>query len=119
MYARVVDPAGALSGAAHVAIRRPQYQLHHVRDRTFRGNGSKIRTGRLPLTMASLRNFAIGVRCQDGHTNIAVALRPGRPRLSPTLDCIRPQLTNQDTRSLLRIPGWRVRTDKGRHRQPP
>jgi predicted transposase YbfD/YdcC len=28
--------------------------LHHVRDRTFREDESKIRTGHLPRTMASL-----------------------------------------------------------------
>ncbi|MFI0088454.1 ISAs1 family transposase [Streptomyces bobili] len=49
--------------------------LHHVRDRTFREDDSKIRTGHLPRTMASLRNLAISVHCQDGHTNIAAALR--------------------------------------------
>ncbi|MET9915733.1 ISAs1 family transposase [Streptomyces sp. NPDC006435] len=34
--------------------------LHHVRDRTFREDGSKVRTGTLPRAMASLRNLAIG-----------------------------------------------------------
>lgn len=49
--------------------------LHHVRDRTYREDDSKIRTGHLPRTMASLRNLAISVHRQDGHTNIAAALR--------------------------------------------
>ncbi|MCY0939733.1 ISAs1 family transposase [Streptomyces sp. H34-S4] len=49
--------------------------LHHVRDRTYREDDSKIRTGHLPRTMASLRNLAIGIHRQDGHTNIAAALR--------------------------------------------
>lgn len=49
--------------------------LHHVRDRTFREDDSKIRTGRLPRTMASLRNLAIGILRQNGETNIAAALR--------------------------------------------
>ncbi|MGR8008523.1 ISAs1 family transposase [Streptomyces hypolithicus] len=49
--------------------------LHHVRDRTFREDDSKIRTGTLPRTMASLRNLAISVFRQDGQTNIAAALR--------------------------------------------
>ena len=49
--------------------------LHHVRDRTFREDDSKIRTGTLPRAMASLRNLAIGVLRQDGKTNIAAALR--------------------------------------------
>ncbi|MEN3585590.1 hypothetical protein AAH978_15725 [Streptomyces sp. ZYX-F-203] len=48
---------------------------HHVRDRTFREDDSKIRTGHLPRTMASLRNLAISVHRQDGATNIAAALR--------------------------------------------
>ncbi|MCZ4087886.1 ISAs1 family transposase, partial [Streptomyces antarcticus] len=49
--------------------------LHHVRDRTYSEDDSKIRTGHLPRTMASLRNLAIGIHRQDGHTNIAAALR--------------------------------------------
>ncbi|MFF4829957.1 ISAs1 family transposase [Streptomyces sp. NPDC001312] len=49
--------------------------LHHVRDRTFREDDSKIRTGHLPRTMASLRNLAISVFRQNGETNIAAALR--------------------------------------------
>ncbi|MBX9399422.1 ISAs1 family transposase [Streptomyces sp. TRM72054] len=49
--------------------------LHHVRDRTYREDDSKIRTGHLPRTMASLRNLAISVHRQDGRTNIAAALR--------------------------------------------
>jgi predicted transposase YbfD/YdcC len=58
--------------------------LHHVRDRTFREDDSKIRTGHLPRTMASLRNLAIGVFRQDGHTNIAAALRhSGRDHRRP------------------------------------
>ncbi|MFF1594092.1 hypothetical protein ACFVY0_39270 [Streptomyces sp. NPDC058286] len=32
--------------------------LHHVRDRTFREDDSKVRTGALPRAMASLRNLA-------------------------------------------------------------
>ena len=58
--------------------------LHHVRDRTFREDDSKIRTAALPRTMASLRNLAISVHRQDGHTNIAAALRQtARERLRP------------------------------------
>ncbi|MFD3833565.1 ISAs1 family transposase, partial [Streptomyces sp. NPDC058621] len=49
--------------------------LHHVRDRTFREDDSKVRTGTLPRAMASLRNLAIGVFRQDGGSNIAAALR--------------------------------------------
>ncbi|MFJ2095335.1 ISAs1 family transposase [Streptomyces sp. NPDC087901] len=49
--------------------------LHHVRDRTFREDDSKVPTGTLPRAMASLRNLAISVFRQDGQTNIAAALR--------------------------------------------
>jgi hypothetical protein len=49
--------------------------LHHVRDRTFREDDSRIRTAHLPHVMASLRNLAIGVHRQGGGTNIAAALR--------------------------------------------
>ncbi|WP_256984910.1 ISAs1 family transposase [Streptomyces sp. 2R] len=49
--------------------------LHHVRDRTFREDDSKVRTGTLPRTMASLRNLAISLFRQTGETNIAAALR--------------------------------------------
>ncbi|MGW1554645.1 ISAs1 family transposase [Streptomyces sp. NPDC002346] len=49
--------------------------LHHVRDRTFREDYSKVRTGTLPRTMASLRNLAISVFRQNDETNIAAALR--------------------------------------------
>ncbi|MGX6751290.1 ISAs1 family transposase, partial [Streptomyces xantholiticus] len=49
--------------------------LHHVRDRTFREDDSKVRTGQLPRTMAGLRNLAISVFRQNGQTNIAAALR--------------------------------------------
>ncbi|WP_236062118.1 hypothetical protein [Actinacidiphila acididurans] len=49
--------------------------LHHVRDRTIREDDSKIHTGHLPRIVASLRNLVIGVHRQDGHTNIAPALR--------------------------------------------
>lgn len=49
--------------------------LHHVRDRTFREDDSKIRVGRLPRIMAGLRNLAIGVHRQNGCTGIAAALR--------------------------------------------
>lgn len=58
--------------------------LHHVRDRTFREDDSKVRTGTLPRAMASLRNLAISVFRQDSQTNIAAALRhTGRDYLRP------------------------------------
>ncbi|MDH2393295.1 ISAs1 family transposase [Streptomyces sp. HNM0663] len=49
--------------------------LHHVCDRTFREDGSKIRTAQLPRTMASLRNLVIGLHRQAGQKNSAAALR--------------------------------------------
>ncbi|MFE9882274.1 ISAs1 family transposase [Streptomyces sp. NPDC005784] len=49
--------------------------LHHVRDRTFREDDSKVRSAQLPRTMASLRNLAIGLHRQDGQKSIAAALR--------------------------------------------
>ncbi|WP_406518174.1 ISAs1 family transposase [Streptomyces sp. NBC_00826] len=58
--------------------------LHHVRDRTFREDDSKVRTGHLARTMASLRNLAISIFRQNGHTNIAAALRhTGRDHTRP------------------------------------
>jgi predicted transposase YbfD/YdcC len=72
-------PPGAASGAQLAAWIRGHWKidnlLHHVRDRTFRKDDSKIHTGRLPRVMAGLRNLAISVHRQDGHTNIAAALR--------------------------------------------
>ncbi|MEV0695473.1 ISAs1 family transposase [Streptomyces sp. NPDC050388] len=72
-------PPGAATGAQLAAWIRGHWTienlLHHVRDRTFREDDSKVRTAALPRTMASLRNLAIGVHRQDGHTNIAAALR--------------------------------------------
>lgn len=58
--------------------------LHHVRDRTFREDDSKVRTGHLPRTMASLRNLAISIFRQNGATNVAAALRhTGRDHQRP------------------------------------
>lgn len=72
-------PPGAAGGSELAAwIRghwRIENQLHHVRDRTFHEDASHIRTRHLPRVMAGLRNLAIGVHRQDGHTNIAAALR--------------------------------------------
>ncbi|WP_442818556.1 hypothetical protein [Streptomyces sp. NBC_01320] len=46
-----------------------------MRDRMFREDDSKVRTGTLPRAMASLRNLANSIFRQDGQTNIAAALR--------------------------------------------
>ncbi len=81
-------PPGAVSGPQLAAWTRGHWKienlLHHVRDRTFREDDSKIHTGRLPRVMAGLRNLAIGIHRQDGHTNIAAALRHA------ARDCHRP-----------------------------
>ncbi|MBQ1101256.1 ISAs1 family transposase [Streptomyces sp. b94] len=81
-------PPGAATGTELAAwIRghwRIENKLHHVRDRTFHEDASKIRTRHLPRVMAGLRNLAIGVHRQDGHTNIAAALRrTARDHLRP------------------------------------
>ncbi|WP_432034719.1 ISAs1 family transposase, partial [Streptomyces antibioticus] len=72
-------PPGAATGAQLASWIRGHWGienlLHHVRDRTFREDESKIRTAQLPRTMASLRNLAIGLHRQDGQKNIAAALR--------------------------------------------
>ncbi|MFC8278284.1 ISAs1 family transposase [Streptomyces sp. NPDC057271] len=76
-------PPGAASGAQLAAWIRGHWKienlLHHVRDRTFREDDSKIHVGRLPRVMAGLRNLAISVHRQDGRTNIAAALREAAP----------------------------------------
>ncbi|GGY18776.1 hypothetical protein GCM10010358_82350 [Streptomyces minutiscleroticus] len=81
-------PPGAATGSELAAWirghRRIENQLHHVRDRTFHEDASHIRTRHLPRVMAGLRNLAIGVHRQDGHANIAAALRrTGRDHQRP------------------------------------
>lgn len=72
-------PPGAATGVQLAAWIRGHWKignlLRRVRDRTFREDDSKIHIGRLPRVMAGLRNLAIGVHRQDGHANIAAALR--------------------------------------------
>ncbi|MFD6321505.1 hypothetical protein ACFWOL_01230 [Streptomyces sp. NPDC058442] len=55
-------PPGAVSGAQLAAWIRGHWKienlLHHVRDRTFREDDSKIHIGRLPRVMAGPRNNA-------------------------------------------------------------
>lgn len=72
-------PPGAADGSELAARIRGHWRIenqpHHVRDRTFHEDASHIRTRQLPRVMAGLRNLAIGVHRQDGHTNIAAALR--------------------------------------------
>lgn len=72
-------PPGAVTSAQLADWIRGHWKIgnlpHHVRDRTFREDDSKIQADHLPRIMAGLRNLAIGVHRQDGHTNIAAALR--------------------------------------------
>jgi predicted transposase YbfD/YdcC len=50
-------------------------KLHYVRDVTFDEDRSTVRTGTIPLVMATLRNTAIGLLRLLGATNIASACR--------------------------------------------
>ncbi|MFE9942025.1 ISAs1 family transposase [Streptomyces hirsutus] len=72
-------PPGSVTGTQLAAWIRGHWRieklLHHVRDRTFREDDSKIHIERLPRIMAGLRNLAIGIHRQEGRTNIAAALR--------------------------------------------
>jgi predicted transposase YbfD/YdcC len=49
--------------------------LHHIRDVTYAEDASQIRTGSGPQVMATLRNLAITLLRQAGHTSIAAACR--------------------------------------------
>ncbi|MFF1460790.1 hypothetical protein [Streptomyces sp. NPDC058330] len=50
------------------------------------GDASTIRTRNLPRVMTGLRDLAIGIHRQDGHTDIAAALRhTARNHLRPSL----------------------------------
>ncbi|MET7381825.1 hypothetical protein ABZT08_23890 [Streptomyces sp. NPDC005526] len=72
-------PPGAVTGAQLADWIRGRWKienlLHHVRDHPFREDDSKIDVGHLPRIMAGLRSLAIDIHRQDGHTNIAAALR--------------------------------------------
>ncbi|MEU0072169.1 hypothetical protein ABZ027_21870 [Streptomyces sp. NPDC006332] len=72
--------------------------LHHVRDRAFREDDSKVRTGTLPRAMASLRNLAISVFRQD-------AARPTSPPTSAapaatTTDPSEPSVSRDEPRQI-------------------
>jgi predicted transposase YbfD/YdcC len=62
-------------------------KVHWVRDVTFREDISQVRTGSRPRIMATLRNLAIGLIRQAGHTKIAATIRRIRndPRLLMTI----------------------------------
>jgi predicted transposase YbfD/YdcC len=49
--------------------------LHHIRDLTYAEDASQVRTRNGPQVMATLRNLAITLLRQAGHTNIAAAGR--------------------------------------------
>jgi predicted transposase YbfD/YdcC len=49
--------------------------LHHIRDVTYAEDASQVRTGSGPQVMATLRNLAISIFRQAGHTSIAAACR--------------------------------------------
>jgi predicted transposase YbfD/YdcC len=49
--------------------------LHHIRDVTYAEDASQVRTRSGPQVMATLRNLAITLLRQAGHTNIAAACR--------------------------------------------
>jgi predicted transposase YbfD/YdcC len=49
--------------------------LHFVRDTTFDEDRSQVRTGRGPENMATLRNLAINVLREHGHTSITAGIR--------------------------------------------
>lgn len=50
---------------------RIENKIHWVRDVTYREDASRVRTGARPRIMATLRNLAIGLIRQAGHTRIA------------------------------------------------
>jgi len=50
-------------------------KVHYVRDVTYREDSSRVRTGPRPRIMATLRNLAIGLIRQAGHTKIAATIR--------------------------------------------
>ena len=54
---------------------RIENQVHYVRDVTYREDASRVRTGTRPRIMTTLRNLAIGLIRQAGHTKIAATIR--------------------------------------------
>ena len=65
-----VHLAGYVRG--HWAIEN---KIHWVRDVTFREDASRVRTASRPRIMVTLRNLAIGLIRQAGHTKIAATIR--------------------------------------------
>jgi len=58
-------------------------KVHWVRDVTYREDSSRVRTGTRPRIMVTLRNLAIGLIRQAGHTAIAGTIR--KIRYKPAL----------------------------------
>ncbi|MGH3847284.1 MAG: ISAs1 family transposase [Pseudonocardiaceae bacterium] len=50
-------------------------KIHWVRDVTYREDASRVRTAARPRIMVTLRNLAIGLIRQAGHTKIAATIR--------------------------------------------
>lgn len=50
-------------------------KIHWVRDVTYREDASRVRTASRPRIMVTLRNLAIGLIRQAGHTKIAATIR--------------------------------------------
>ncbi|WP_344417181.1 hypothetical protein [Streptomyces glomeratus] len=85
----VTDLTAEQADAAEIAHHVREHwgienKIHHVRDTTFAEDGSRVRTGSAPRTMAALRNPAIGALHLTGCDNIAAGLRKhGRDAARP------------------------------------
>lgn len=75
--------AGLVRG--HWAIEN---RIHHVRDVTFREDASQVRTGQAPMTMATLRNIAIGLHRHSSTASIAAAAQAASRRIERLLNLL-------------------------------
>jgi predicted transposase YbfD/YdcC len=71
---QVVTCTGALALDFPHAVQAVRIR-HHIRDTTYAGDASRIRTGNAPRVMATLRNTAISLLRLGGITTISKALR--------------------------------------------
>ena len=76
----ITSPDSREASPAHIAgyVRGHwtiENKVHWVRDVTLREDASRVRTGPRPRIMATLRNLAIGLIRQAGHTKIAATIR--------------------------------------------
>ncbi|MGH3614605.1 MAG: ISAs1 family transposase [Pseudonocardia sp.] len=71
-------------------------KIHWVRDVTWREDSSRVRTASRPRIMVTLRNLAIGLIRQAGHTKIAATIRRIKtdPHLLLTILGLQPALQN-------------------------